>query len=268
MLPILHLCIGQNQEGKIVPGTSQVEGFSPARLRMIEAIEQNHFWFLGRRTLVLALMRRFIQNKVSMLLDVGCGTGFNLQYWEHFADNVIGLDRLAGYSVHHCMPEKPMQSIISDVCALPVQSSSADVAVALDVLEHVPDEIMLSEVNRSLVNGGLFLVTVPATKWLWSSRDESAGHLRRYTRQSLRAVIEKSGFELLYINYYQCLLFPLVAISRMIGRSKESAGKMEETPGKLVNNVLNWITQFEVKMTRMGVRFPWGSTLVAVMRKV
>lgn len=268
MLPILQHCVIQNQEEKIVPGTSQVDGFSPARLRMIEAIEQNHFWFLGRRVLVLSLLKRFIQHKVTMLLDVGCGTGFNLQYWDHFAENVIGLDRLAAYSANHRVPEKPLRSIISDVCALPVQSSSADVAVALDVLEHVPDEIMLSEVNRSLVNGGLFLVTVPATEWLWSGRDESAGHLRRYTKKSLRAVIEKTGFELLYMNYYQCLLFPLVAISRMIGQSRESTGKMEETPGEVVNNVLSWVTQFEVKMTRMGVRFPWGSTLVAVMRKV
>lgn len=247
---------------------SQVSEFSPARLRMIQAIEQNHFWFLGRRVLVLSLMKRFIPNKVTTLLDVGCGTGFNLQYWDNFADNVIGLDRLAGYSAHHQVPEKPLQTVVSDVCALPVQPSSADAAVALDVLEHVPDEFMLSEVNRSLITGGLFFVTVPAIEWLWSSRDEAAGHLRRYNKRSLRTVIEKAGFEVLYLNFYQCLLFPLVALSRVIGRSGESTSHMEETPGVVVNKILSWITQFEVKMTRMGVRFPLGSTLVAVMRKV
>ena len=84
----------------------------------------------------------------------------------------------------------------------------------------------------------------------------------------LRSVLENAGFEILYLTYYQCLLFPMVLLSRKIGRSKKSVSAMEEKPGKLVNTVLNWVTQFEVRLTRLGVRFPFGSTLVAVMRKV
>ncbi|MND06553.1 hypothetical protein D3C83_279990 [compost metagenome] len=44
-------------------------------------------------------------------------------------------------------------------------------------------------------------------------------------------------------------------------------GAMEEKPGKLMNNLFSCITQFEVWLSRLGVRFPFGSTLVAVMRK-
>ena len=251
-----------------MPSPSRHGEFSPERLEMIHAIEQDHFWFLGRRKLILSLMEGYISHHVATLLDVGCGTGFNLQYWIQFSNQVIGLDRLSGHSTRHQMPGKRPHSVISDVCALPVLQGSADVVVALDVLEHVSDEKMLAEVNRSLIDGGLFFVTVPAMEWLWSSRDEEAGHLRRYNKKSLRLAVENAGFEILYLSFYQCLLFPMVMLSRTIWRAKKSVSAVEEKPGKLINTVLNWITQFEVKLTRLGVRFPFGSTLVAVMRKV
>lgn len=235
---------------------------------MIHAIERDHFWFLGRRKLVLSLMKRFIKQKPASLLDVGCGTGFNLQFWAPFTDQVVGLDRLSGHANHQHARGKQPQTIISDVCALPIQSDYANVAVALDVLEHVPDEKMLAEVHRSLVDDGLFFVTVPAMQWLWSARDEAAGHLRRYNKKSLRSVVESAGFEILYLSYYQCLLFPMVVLSRKLGCSKKSVSTMEEKPGKRANTILNWVTQFEVNLSRLGVRFPFGSTLVAVMRKV
>lgn len=251
-----------------MPTTSQPGKFPPERLAMIHAIERDHFWFLGRRKLVLSLMKRFINQNPATLLDVGCGTGFNLQYWAPFSDQVIGLDRLSGNVNYQQTPGKQPQTIISDVCAMPILAGGAGVAVALDVLEHVPDEKMLAEVNRSLVADGLFFVTVPAMQWLWSGRDESAGHMRRYNKKSLRAVVEKAGFEILYLSYYQCLLFPMVVLSRKLGRSKKSVGAMEEKPGKWGNRVLHWITQFEVALSRLGVHFPFGSSLVAVMRKV
>lgn len=234
---------------------------------MIHGIEREHFWFLGRRKLVVSLMEKSIGHPVGTLLDVGCGTGFNLQYWCQFADQVIGLDRLSGHSAHQRASGGQLHSVTSDVCALPVQQGSADVAVALDVLEHVPDTKMLAEVNRCLRDGGLFFVTVPAMQWLWSSRDEAAGHLRRYNRKTFRSVIEDAGFEILYLSFYQCLLFPVVMLSRIMGRTRRSVSAMEEQPGKLVNSLFNCITQLEVWLTQLGVRFPFGSTLVAVVRK-
>jgi len=234
---------------------------------MISAIELNHFWFRGRRKLVISLLKRFTSSRIARLLDIGCGTGFNLQYWGKFSDQAIGLDRLSALFTHHQKTGESTQSVVSDVCKLPILNGSIDVAVALDVLEHVPDENMLSEINRSLVDGGLFIATVPAMEWLWSSRDESAGHLRRYSKQTLRSVLENSGFEIVYLGYYQCILFPLLWFSRAIGRSNESACEAEENPGRLANVILNWITQFEVALTQLGVHFPWGSTLVTVVRK-
>lgn len=246
---------------------SKAGEFSLERLKIIEAIEREHFWFLGRRKLVLALMQRFIEQRVRICLDVGCGTGFNLNYWKRFSSQVIGLDQLAGFARHHQKSAGSPQVVISDVCALPVLQHSADVVVALDVLEHVPDAKMLAEVRRSLADGGLFFITVPAMGWLWSRRDEAAGHLRRYNRKTLRAAVKNAGFEILYLNFYQCLLFPVVLLSRIIGRSRQSVSEMEEKPGKLVNAILRWITRLEVRLSRLGMRFPWGSTLVAVARK-
>ena len=242
--------------------------FSAERLETINSIERDHFWFLGRRSLVLWLMRRFVDRSVKTLLDVGCGTGFNLQYWGEFSGKVIGLDRLAQHTVHNHAHKTNSHMVTSDVCALPVLSHSAEVAVALDVLEHVPDKIMLSEIRRCLVNDGLLFITVPATEWLWRARDESAGHLRRYNKKTLSLILEGAGFEILYMKFYQSLLFPLIALSRIIGRNRKSTTEIEEKPNQAVHALLNAITKVEVKMTQLGISFPWGSTLIAVVRKI
>ena len=241
--------------------------FSLERLQVISSIEQDHFWFLGRRKLVLSLMRKLIKHQQTTLLDVGCGTGYNLKHWKAFSKDVFGLDRLSGDIGPEIMAGISPNMVKSDVCALPVKSDSTDVVVALDVLEHVQDGKMLAEVNRCLVDEGLLFITVPAMQWLWSDRDESAGHLRRYNKQTLRPVIEKAGFEILYMSYYQCLLFPLVALARIMGRTGKSTTKTEENPGKKANALLGLVTQFEVSVSALGFRFPWGSSLVAVMRK-
>lgn len=234
---------------------------------MISAIERDHFWFVGRRRLVLSLFKKFLAPGVEILVDVGCGTGFNLKFWSPFAERVIGFDRLVGLTKEDNGSKDSVNVVVSDVCHLPITARSVSAAVALDVLEHVPDEQMLDEVKQALDEEGLFLITVPAMLWLWSARDEAAGHMRRYSKQSLKTVAEENGFEILYLNFYQFLLFPIVVVSRYLGRSGKSSSELEEKPGKAVNIVLGWVTSLEVKLSTLGIRFPWGSTLVAVLRK-
>ena len=69
---------------------------------------------------------------------------------------------------------------------LPFDGGAFDLAVALDVLEHVADdEAALRELARVVAPGGRLLVTVPQYGWLWGEHDVLAHHHRRYTRSLL-----------------------------------------------------------------------------------
>ena len=59
-----------------------------------------------------------------------------------------------------------------------------------------------------------FLVAVPADPRLWSAHDEAVDHVRRYTRATLTAVLERGGFEVTSMTSWNVLLRPVVALRR------------------------------------------------------
>lgn len=69
-----------------------------------------------------------------------------------------------------------------------------DTAICLNVLEHVDDTKGFANIHTLLAPGGTAIVLVPQGKWLYGSFDEVLGHKRRYTRQELVQIAEKSGF--------------------------------------------------------------------------
>ncbi len=73
-------------------------------------------------------------------------------------------------------------------------SPSADLGMALMVMEHVPDDVGFVRGLMALVRPGRFvLLSVPGRRDRWSFEDETVGHLRRYDRQDLVAVMEQAG---------------------------------------------------------------------------
>lgn len=240
--------------------------FSIDRLEMIRSIEAYHFWFLGRRQLIIWLLGKSQHSPVDIIAELGCGTGYHLKYWLDFGRQVFGIDRLMSATVSNLHRNEKIYTLQGNICALPLASNSVDTVISLDVLEHVPDEEAVDEIKRVIKPNGNVILTVPAMPWLWSIRDETAGHRRRYTPTTLRNLFEKKGFSINYINYYQCFLFPLVLIVRLLGRKKANL-ELEEKPNKWVNAFLSFITKIEFRLIKIGISLPWGSSLVLVARK-
>ena len=70
-----------------------------------------------------------------------------------------------------------------------------DSIVLSNVLEHIEDDAAaVANFKRVLVPGGRLVVLVPALPQLFGTIDEAVGHFRRYTPQTLRAVLEGQGF--------------------------------------------------------------------------
>jgi SAM-dependent methyltransferase len=156
------------------------------------------------------------------------------------------------------------------VLEIPFAADSFDLAVTLDVIEHLEDDLgALRELRRTVAPGGSLLVTVPAYPWLWSGHDEINHHYRRYTRRSLQHVAEQAGWEQVRTTYFNSLLLPAAIILRVLDRlstkTTESSLDLWVPPAPL-----NWLLErplaFEAGLITRGGRIPAGLSLLAVFR--
>jgi SAM-dependent methyltransferase len=197
---------------------------------------------------------------------VGCGTGSFAASLGRSGARVVAVDlRPEGLRRLRDLAA-PVWVAIARTEALPVADRSADTALALDVLEHVDDTRSLIEIARVLKPGGIVVITVPAMPWLWSARDDEAGHLRRYTKRSLLALVRRAGLEPVEIHFYQCLLLPLLLVTRAAGRLWSRTQRVEEQPAGWLNRLCLAVSRAEVRLGAF-VAWPIGSSLAAVARK-
>jgi SAM-dependent methyltransferase len=95
-----------------------------------------------------------------------------------------------------------------------VAIGSQDLAIAFEVLEHVPDDKgLLSEMRGVLKPDGRVLISVPAFMKRWGELDECVGHLRRYERADIAKLLNESGFDLedlLCYGFPVCTVFSLM----------------------------------------------------------
>ncbi len=234
--------------------------FDRARMCRIERMEDQHFWFVCRRR-ILASWLRLVCPPGACAVDVGAGTGYTVRWLEAQGWRAFGIEPLAAGEARGQIPM---------VCGvgerLPIRSGSIEVVLFLDVLEHADDAACLREAWRVLRPGGHVIVSVPAMPWLWSKRDEEAGHRRRYTKHDLLRLLRTTGFEPVACRYFVAFLFPIVAVTRIAGRWWGAAQRVEESPGRWGNALAFALTMLEV---RLGDRLHWpfGSTLLALARR-
>ena len=74
----------------------------------------------------------------------------------------------------------------------------------VNVLEHISDdERELSTYRQKLAREkGVLCLFVPARPEIYAPIDKDFGHFRRYTRTELRQKLERAGFEILRLRYY------------------------------------------------------------------
>jgi SAM-dependent methyltransferase len=251
---------------KLTPVESQVIGFRADRLRRLKELEGWHFWFVGRRRLLARLIPLNLVHEPGLILDIGCGTGSLVLDPPLSGHSVVGLDRRPE-GLGAARREAPLAPLIqADAGSLPLRAGTVRLALLLDVLEHVPDRPVMQEIYRVLRPGGRAIITTPAIPWLWSYRDEDAGHLRRYTRNQLQALAGSSSLRVVGTEYYQFLLLPLLLLTRIAGQKGPSWRDLEERRLPLASWLLGLVTRLEVWLSGY-VRWPAGSSLVVVCEK-
>ena len=236
--------------------------FNRERLVWIREVERTHFWHAPRQQLFLDVIQRVLPAG-ARVLDAGCGTGALCEALSRRGYDVRGVDPHAS-----AMDLDPERFCEATTDSLPEPEYYFDLVCCLDVLEHVDDSAALAEVYRVLKPGGVLLASVPAYQWLWSERDKVAGHLRRYTRAGIRALLEDSGFSVELMFGYQFFLLPALVASRLWQWLRPATVQVarEDRPARLVNAILRVINSAEVRLGSV-VRPPVGSSLVMLARK-
>src|SRR2546423_6006091 len=182
-----------NQIVKALPREMQQHTYS-----IMYQVEEQHWWFLGRRKIIerfVAAACRDLGKLKPRILDVGCGTGANLQMLaQHGAAE--GVD-VSSEALEFCRARGLSKVKEGAAEALPYEDGSFDLVTGLDVVEHLDDDIAgLKEMRRVLRPRGRALLFVPAFMFLWGVQDDVSNHRRRYTLSTLRKSIEQAGLRI------------------------------------------------------------------------
>jgi SAM-dependent methyltransferase len=235
-------------------------------------IEERHWWFIGRRTVLLRVLGRCLNGAGGerRILDVGCGTGAMLQQLAAFG-TVDGLDA-DETAVRFCRERGLARVELLSSDRLPKESGSFDLVTALDVLEHVDDDrSLLLEVARVLRPDGAFLLTVPAYEALWGPQDEVSHHRRRYRAGQVRERVEGAGLRVVKLSYFNTLLFPPIAAVRLLrprlpGKPRELQSDFTMTKPGRVNDLLARVFAAEAALVERW-NLPFGVSILALAVK-
>ncbi len=228
-------------------------------------LEDTHWWFRSKRTLVVSLLRRYGALE-GPGLDVGCGAGGTLAVLAA-RGTWMGVD--AAPIALALSQRRGLARLAGGVAeALPFRDGAFAACLCLDLLYHrnVASEAgALGECHRVLRAGGLLVLTDSAFSWLRSAHDGAVHGARRYTRQELVARVRGAGFTPLLASYAYCLVFPAVAAVRLARRGHPGGSDVFALPRPL-NAALLGVQAIERALLRLGP-LPFGSSVVLVARK-
>jgi SAM-dependent methyltransferase len=241
--------------------------------RLLEATaraERHHFWFHGFRRFVTPLLNRAAAGRRNLqILDCGCGTGHNLQMLRRFGQ-AMGID-LTFSGLKYATARGDRKVAQASAGLLPFPSGLFDLVTSFDVIYSLPDaveEAAVAEMLRVLKPGGHLLLNVAAMPALRGNHSVLGGELRRYSKATLRRVLERGGFEICRLTYTNASILPLTMgirlAQRLVGQ-RESVAEIDVPPAP-INAILGGVLALESFALRV-TDMPAGSSLLCLARK-
>lgn len=238
---------------------------------------ETHFMDVLTRSAVFDAVRRSA-TRVDRVLEIGCSSGFMLQelrrQWP--GAQLAGLDALAdGLETAH---RRVCDAEIAHASAteLPVADSSVDVVIAINVLEHVPDDAAaIREAARVLRSGGVLVAVIPHNPALYDYYDAHLSHERRYRRGEPTTLAERAGFDVLEERYLGQFVYPpfwaVKKRNRRVGSrlsEAERAKRVEaDVSGTGDSRIGTATARIELALLRRGLGLPFGIRQMVVARK-
>lgn len=278
----------------------------PSNYEVLFDVEDAHWWFVGRRAIVLALIEQALgmplgaqaslpaasaadstkaeaatlnssrpmpSSQAGMpahpgrqILDIGCGTGATMDHLKRFG-TVQGID-LFDLPLRFSRQRGHQRVLCASATELPFATDSFDLVTALDVIEHLDDDVGgLREIHRVLKPGAPAVIFVPAFQALWGPNDDQSGHKRRYRLPQLQAAVAAAGLKLEKISYANLAMFAPIWLGRrlltLLGKEEQAENRINHP---FINNIIAKLFASEAGWLR-NHSLPFGVSLVCVMRK-
>ncbi len=234
--------------------------------------ESSYWWYIGRIHIVRAQLRKIqaeLSSKKLRILNIGSGTGGTIPLLQEFGE-VFNVD--VSEQALKMLTDQGINNLYKiEGIELPFEDSYFDIAVAMDVLEHIDkDAKALVEWSRVIKPSGRLIITVPAYQWLWSKHDESLHHFRRYTASGIHRLCNQANFKIRKRSYMIMFTFPLVAGYRLLtsiykSDQKEAAHTSHVRVPKIINSLFILLLKVESFLLRY-LNFPFGTSILIIAR--
>ena len=231
-------------------------------------VEQSHWWYTGRRKILADFVDaicRQVTDRRPRILDVGCGTGANLLMLSQYGD-AEGVD-VSEDALAFCRERGLDKVRLGAAEELPYEDGTFDLVTALDVVEHLDDDLAgLREMRRVLRPGGRVLLFVPTFMFLWGLQDDVSNHRRRYRLPQLQRVLEQAGFEIERTTYANITFFlPILAMRQLMRLTGIKADSENNINVSALNGVLGGVFGAESWFLKR-MNLPFGVSGLCVAR--
>lgn len=230
-------------------------------------VQRSHWWFKARREILADQIKRLGLDKNADLLEIGCGPGGNIEMLKEFGNvSAIELDDFAREYATGLTGVKVVRDQLPTLASI---SQQFDLVCMFDVLEHVEeDDESLAALKKALKPEGTLLLTVPAYQWLFGRHDEILHHRRRYSRAQLEKKLLAAGYRIRSGSYFNSLLFPVVAVTRLIELVlKPESAVGSKMPGRLLNAIFYRIFKLELWILRLTT-LAFGTSIIVAAQSV
>jgi SAM-dependent methyltransferase len=226
---------------------------------------KNHWWFEGKKIILRKILKKNLIN-TKKILDYGCGVGINLSMLSEFGKvYYYEKNKLA---INYVKKKYFNKKIFVNVTRLFKFKKKFDLIIAADVIEHIKnDRKVIFKLSNLLKKDGHILITVPAFQNLFSSKDISLMHYRRYNKETLHKLLDKH-FHIIKFTYFNFILFLPIAIVIFFFKiiNVNFIEKVEKRPNFLINKLAFFFFVFESFLINK-VNFPFGISLLFFGKK-
>ncbi len=229
------------------------------------------WWFAAMHANLLMAAQRWALDELDLpILDAGCGTGRFLARLavKYCRTPVIGLD----IDLQACT--RAATKSARPVCAgsvndLPFANDAFAAIFSADVLCHegVDERRALRQFHRCLSQNGRLILNLPAYRWMLSRHDMAVSNTRRYTTTGLRRLLTAVGFRLVYISYWNAVLFPLMVITRKLFPEDYGIFSDVKLYPRSADMLCRAATVIETALLRRGIGLPFGGSILAIAVK-
>ena len=238
-------------------------------------LEDSSFWFNHRNNVIETVITKFPYQ--GDFADIGGGNGYQLV--KIAEQNPSNKNILVEPGYEGCLNARNRN--LKYVYNMTFEDFDFDLfnitgVSMFDVVEHIEDDVtFMTNLSNKLKSGTKVFITVPTHNYLWSDVDDYGGHFKRYNRQMVQELADKSGYKLVYFSYFFEYLMPfsylLRALPYKLGKrmTKEQIMSSEEeqhNPQGVVKKVFNYFEHKELRAIEKGAKGQ-GASCIFVLEK-